>query len=204
MNRAPKQPFLLGFASASVKGLALPTFVMASLLVGAPHAQAERNREFITVDGKRYCFGFDGAVSFDWPGGGGGLQPGERHNNGNEMPRWKYDQEVWWKEYGTDKKGGEKADLAKKLSKQEGFEDAAFVFLAGTGNQPNAYVRGARKDSYLSQKNPGDYVFFSEQVFSSSKAKYVAYKCNIESNVPEGMLGYALSDVQAGMVNPVF
>ena len=102
------------------------------------------------------------------------------------------------------KKVGKKADLAKKLSKQEGFEDAAFVFLAGTGNQPNAYVRGARKDSYLSQKNPGDYVFFSEQVFSSSKAKYVAYKCNIESNVPEGMLGYALSDVQAGMVNPVF
>ena len=108
MKTAPKQPFLLGFASASVKGLALPAFVMASLLVGAPHAQAERDREFLTVDGTKYCFGFDGAVSFAWPGGGGELQPGQSHNNGPEMDRWKYDREVWWKGYATNNKKGER------------------------------------------------------------------------------------------------
>ena len=204
MKTALNQNIFLGFASASVKGLALPTFVMASLLVGAPHAQAERDRKFLTVDGTKYCFGFDGAVSFAWPGGSGGLQPGESHSNGNEMPHWKYDQEVWWKEYGTNNKGGAKADLAQRLSNQEGLEDAAFVFLTGTGNQPNWYERGKRKDSYLSGESPGSYVFFVDQVFDNYKAEYVAYKCNIESNVPDGVLGYKLSDVEAGLVNPVF
>ena len=182
----------------------MPTFVMASLLVGVPYAQAERDREFIAVDGTRYCFGFDGAVSFTWPGGDGspGLQLGETHQSGIEMGRWKYEQEVWWKEYGANKKGGSKAGLAQNLSEQEGLEDVAFVFLTGNGNQPNACVRGNMQHSCLSKKNPGKYVFFTDQAFSSSKAKYVAYKCNIESNVPDGVLGYKLSDVIDGVVNP--
>lgn len=82
MKIALNQKIFLGFASASGKGLALSTFVMASLLVGAQHAQAERDREFVKVDGTNYCFGFDRDVDFYWPGkggGGSGLSPGEVH-----------------------------------------------------------------------------------------------------------------------------
>ena len=74
---------------------------MATLLVGVPHAQAERDREFVEVDGKKYCFGFDRNVDFYWPGpgsgqGGKGLKPGEIHKNGYEMGQWPYDDQAWW------------------------------------------------------------------------------------------------------------
>ena len=216
MKTALNQKIFLGFASASGKGLALSTFVMASLLVCAQHAQAERDREFVEVDGKKYCFGFDRNVDFYWPGpgsgqGGKGLKPGETHKNGYEMGQWPYDDQAWWAGYtqiNKDRQSVEK-ELAQKLAKN--VSNSFFVWTTGSGNQPNGFVgnnnKVQNKAGYL--ENPDQpagatYNYFGSPSFTQTEGLYVAYKCNIESNVPESVLGYKLSDVIDGVVNPVF
>lgn len=199
-------------AGASSKGITLSAFVLASLLVGGQHARAELDSEFVKVDGTKYCVGFDNDVKFIWPGKGGGkgngLFPGEKKSDDDEyaMGKWQYDDQDWWNGYTEANKntGSSNAKLAKKLSQK--IANTFFVWTTGSGNQPNGYIEGTNKAGYLenSALSPGAYNYFQSDNFIKAKDLHVAYKCNIEPNIPDGDLGYKLSDVSDGVVNPIF
>lgn len=128
------------------------------------------------------------------------------------MGQWLYDDQAWWAGYTQTNKdrNSEEKQLAQKLAKN--VSNSFFVWTTGSGNQPNGYTvnknnKLENKAGYLenpAQPSGATYNYFGSPNFTKTDGLYIAYKCNIESNVPDGVLGYKLSDVIDGVVSPVF